>query len=194
MNLLYAFILEQAPSAFVNTQHSWPQGQSWGPLLNDRLQLVDPSFPRQDGLAYLLFDEGQDSYEDDILWNNFFKGVVDGGFSCYRVILFCSYGSPSSCPVPHHIGSPLVLREAARISLWPQQGSEGSIGILLNRSEFEEVVSLFERPLNLHPDLLDLIFEWTVGHVGAVVEMLRVISYQVNLPAKAVSVLVDCVS
>jgi hypothetical protein len=85
--------------------------------------------------------------------------------------------------VLHEIGTPLALRDAARISLWPR---EGSIGILLTRSEFDEVVSLFERPLNLHPDVLDLIFDWTVGHVGAVIEILRVITYQVSPPANTV--------
>jgi len=65
------------------------------------------------------------------------------------------------------------------VSLWPRVES---IGILLKRSEFDEVVSRFKRPLNLHPDLLDLIFDWTVGHAGAVIEMLRVISYQVSPP------------
>jgi hypothetical protein len=83
--------------------------------------------------------------------------------------------------VLHRIGVPLVLRDVARISLWPR---EGSIGMLLKRSEFDEVVSRFEHPLNLHPDLLDLIFGWTVGHAGAVIEMLRVISYQVSPPCR----------
>jgi hypothetical protein len=183
MHLLQSYILEQSPSAFVNALQSWPPRGS-GALPNQRLRLMDPAFPRRDGLAFLLFDEGQDSYDDPLLWNGFLKGVSDGLYPRYRVILFCSYGSPSSRPVLHHIGIPLVLRDAARISLWPREGSEGSIGILLKRSEFDEVVSRFKRPLNLHPDLLDLIFDWTGGHAGAVVEMLRVISYQVSLPSR----------
>jgi len=36
-------------------------------------------------------------------------------------------------------------------------------------------------PLKVHPDLLSLIFNWTVGDVGAVIELLRVISYLVSL-------------
>ncbi len=185
MNLLHAFILEQAPSAFVNTQHSWPAGGS-GLSLKERLRLVDPAYPRhqRDGIAYLLFDEGQETYEDQSLWNDFFKRVSDGGYGLYHVILFCNYGSPSSRPVRHRIGTPLALRREARISLWPREGLEGSIGLLLNRSEFDEVVSRFGRPLNLHPDILDVIFDWTVGHVGAVIEMLHVISYQVSLPSE----------
>jgi len=178
MELLHSHILEQSPSAFVYTRRTWPgrkeaEQSDWA--LTKRLKDVDPLYPRRHGLAFLLFDDAQDTYEDQILWNIFFKGVGDGRYHCYRVILFCSYGSPSARPVLHHIGTPLLLRDAARISLWPR---EGSIGILLKRSEFDEVVSRFEHPINLHPELLDLIFDWTVGHAGAVIEMLRVISYQ----------------
>lgn len=98
----------------------------------------------------------------------------------YRVVLFCSYGSPSSHPVCHDIGTPLSLHHAARISLMPREGSEGWIGMLLTRSKFDEVVSQFKYPLNLHPDLLDIILGWPVGHVGAVVEMLHIISSEAS--------------
>ncbi len=185
MNLLAAYILEREPSALVKTQHSWVPAKS-DEVLKENLRLMDPAFPRsrRDNIAYLLFDEAQDSYEDGFLWNDFFKGVGDRGYSHYRVILFCSYGSPSSRPVLYRIGTLLELTNAARISLWPRKGSEGSIGLLLNRSEFDEVVSRFEPRLNLHSDLLDLIFEWTVGHVGAVIRMLEVISGKASLPSE----------
>ena len=90
--------------------------------------------------------------------------------------------------MPHHSGTPLtrlvVLCDAARVSLWPRNGTKGSIGILLDRSDFDEVVLRFARPIHLHCDLLDLIFAWTVGHVGAVIEMLNLISYQVSLSSE----------
>ncbi len=73
MNLLHAFILKQEPLAFVNSKHSWP-GEGSESLLEERLRLLDPEFPRRDGSAYLFFDEGQDTYVDEILWNKFFKG------------------------------------------------------------------------------------------------------------------------
>lgn len=180
MNLLHSYILDISPSAFVNTQSSWSKPENaiqTDAALIRRIRDVDPLFPRSTGLAFLLFDEAQDSYEDAVLWNTFFKGVSGGLYAHYRVILFCSYGSPSSRPVRHRIGAPLALRNAARIGLWPR---DRSIGILFKRSEFDEVVSRFNRPLNLHPDLQDLIFEWTTGHAGAVVEILRLISYQVS--------------
>jgi len=107
-------------------------------------------------------------------WNAFLK-EVGAVYPYYRVILFCSYGSSSSQPLSYNIGSPLSLRAAARISLWPVEGV--SPGILLKWSEFLEVVSRSERPLNIHQDLLGLIYTWTVGHVGAIIELLHMISY-----------------
>jgi len=178
MSLLHAHILEQDPEASVYASHTWPQETHQSDTsLNLRLREVDPAYPRANGLTFLLFDEGQDTYGDAALWNTFLKGVSDGLFSHYRVILFCSYGSPSPRPVSYRIGAPPILRDAARIYMWP---TERSIGMLLNRKEFDEVVSRFYRPLNLHPNLRDLIFDWTVGHAGAAVELLRLVSYQVS--------------
>src|ERR1700691_105559 len=118
MDLLHSYILKQSPLAFVNSTSTWPrleEAKQSDSALIKRLQDVDPLFPRRHGLAFLLFDEGQDSYEDHVLWNTFFKGVSDGRYFRYRVILFCSYGSPSSRPVLYNIGTRLVLRHAARI-------------------------------------------------------------------------------
>jgi hypothetical protein len=131
---------------------------------------LDPAFPRRNGHAFLLFDEGQDSYGDYFHWNGFFKGVGDG---YYRALVFRSYGSPGSHPVDYYegIGTSRALR---CISLWLGE-------ILLNRSEFDEVVSRFERPLKLHPDLLHLTFELTVGHTGVGIELMHMISCQVSL-------------
>jgi hypothetical protein len=177
MTLLHAHIRNQMPSAFVFTHHSWNlKPAESAVVVTQRLQKIDPAFPRQ-SITFLLFDEGQDSYGDPLFWNAFIKEAGDGIYPFYRVILFCSYGSPTSHPVEYEIGSPQGLRAAARISLWPVGVSPG---ILLQWSEFLEVVSHFERPLNVHPDLLSLIFIWTVGHVGAVVELLRLISYLVS--------------
>ena len=55
------------------------------------------------------------------------------------------------------------------------------MGILLDQVEFNEVVARCERKLNLHSDLLDNIFNWTSGHVGAIVQLLHILSYQVSL-------------
>jgi hypothetical protein len=178
LTLLHGHIRDQLPLAFVKTLRSWKPIESQF-LVDQRLKEIDPAFPRQGSPAFLLFDDGQDTYSDKHLWNSFVKEVGEGLYPYYRIVMFCSYGSPSSQPVSYDIGTPPTLRAAARISLWPVEGS--SIGLLLQQSEFLEVVSRFERPLNVHPDLLSMVFDWTVGHVGAVVELLRLISYTVSL-------------
>jgi len=88
--------------------------------------------------------------------------------------------------------SPPGLRPAARISLWPVKGL--SPGVLLQWSEFLEVVSRSERLINVHPDLLRLIFDWTVGLVGAVIELLRLISHLVCLSGQLLLVSYFCSS
>lgn len=57
-----------------------------------RLRSIDLAYPRPSVITFLLFDEGQDSYQDELLWNKFLKGVHDRFYNNYRVILFCSYG------------------------------------------------------------------------------------------------------
>ena len=133
---------------------------------------VSPYNNKGKALVFLLFDEAQATYGDGILWNDFFKGVADR-HAIYRVVLFCSYGSHTLPPVTQVVGTPPCLRPIARVSL-SRTDVEGSVGILLERSEFDEVISRFEQPMKLHPDLQNLIFTYTDGHVGAVVELLRV--------------------
>jgi hypothetical protein len=129
----------------------------------------------------LLFDEGQDTYEDEHLWNTFFKRVHDG-LDNYYAVLFCSYGSPSASPLIYRKGIPPLLRSAARVSLWHDKHS---IGLLLNPTEFNEVVAGYtnkpERKLTLDPKLKAHFYDLTGGHVGAVIELLHLISNQVSL-------------
>lgn len=148
--------------------------------LDERLKKLDPTFDLDDSSVptFLLFDEGQVSYQDDMLWNDFLKGVHDRLYNNYCVILFCSYRSPSACPLVYKRGTLPVLSHAALVSLRP---TKKSIGLLLNRDGFDQVVARHHRKLNLHPDLLDDLFNWTVGHVGAIVQLLDAISYQVSL-------------
>ena len=68
--------------------------------------------------------------------------------------------------------------DAARVALRP---TKASIGLLLTRMEFDEVVARHESKLNLHPIILEHIFDWTAGHVGAVVQLLHVLAHQVSL-------------
>lgn len=140
---------------------------------------MDDKYPRTgSSQVFLLFDEGQETYRDVPLWNSFLKGIGTGD-DRYRAILFCSYGSASSTPAPQeHVqfATPPSLRKAACISLHP---TADVVGLLLTRSEFDEVVSLHRDRPSLDPHLTTLIFEYTAGHVGAVVDILSIISSQV---------------
>ena len=121
MHLLHGHILQRLGAATaVFTTQSWPHAPLQTDLgLNERLRAVDPKYPRYNdkGKApvFLLFDEAQATYGDEILWNAFFKAVSDGHY-IYRVVLFCSYGSHTSRPVTQVVGTPLHLRPIARIS------------------------------------------------------------------------------
>ena len=90
--LTACYILKDAQSpVFVGTQKLWPASLLEGLLLKEHLWLMNPTYPWCHGLAYLLFNEGQDSYEDHCLWNDFFKEVADGGhpitaLSCFAVM------------------------------------------------------------------------------------------------------------
>ena len=183
MDLLHGHILERLGAATaVFVANLWPHAPlQTAPDLDKRLRAVDPMYPRykDNSPVFLLFDEAQATYGDGILWNDFFKGVADR-HTIYRVVLFCSYGSHTSPPVTQVVGTPLCLRPIARVSL-SRTDVEGSVGILLERSEFDEVISRFEQPMKLHPDLQNLIFTYTDGHVGAVVELLRMMWNKVGL-------------
>jgi len=60
----------------------------------------------------------------------------------------------------------------------------GPIGLLLSRPEFEEVIYRFKGPycvaVCLDDDLRELLFDWTLGHVGAIVDLLSELARQAS--------------
>ena len=140
------------------------------------LEAIIPDFPQRTSRAFILMDEAQESFGDSYLWHNFLKDIIDNQ-SCYRVVVFCNYGSISTPGEGTSGGTPTVLRRAACMSLWPRKVREGVEvnGLLLDRDEFSEVVLQFNKELAIDLDLSQKIFEMTAGHVGAVCELLRLI-------------------
>lgn len=53
------------------------------------------------------------------------------------------------------------------------------VWLLLNREEFGDVVN--RSPVTLDTSVHDIIFRWTIGHVGTVTNLLRSLSYQVSV-------------
>jgi hypothetical protein len=176
VTLLRLHILNVEPESSVHIIDGWPDKPFPGTKAIDyesRLMESVPGYPAK-SRTYLLFDEGQDTYWDIWFWNNFIK---NRHLTYYCIILFCTYGSPSSRPVDFSIGNPPRLVPKARVSLWP---TDVCPGILYTRTEYDEVVSLLDSPLNLHPDLQTLLFYWTSGHAGAVASLLTSISQQAS--------------
>ena len=168
-------------SAVVRVIWSWPKDEA--PTTYDaRLSTRFPGLADQGEenieKTYILFDNGQDTYWDMELWENFFKDHQQrrNGF---RIILFCSYGSASKRMLNYQYGTPGVAQPTARISLRPNTLLSEPVGLLLNREEFDDVVKRSAEVL-LDSDLQDFIFESTDGHVGAVTGLLEVLSKLVS--------------
>ena len=187
MELFHTHILSQEPEAIVEVVKGWLKepGTKIEDRIHQRIKTYPPTGPHN---HYLLFDNAQDTYWDGFLWENFFKDIVQHG-SGPCAILFCSYGSPSVRPVEHNNGTPLVLHDSARISLSPDcidtSDSEfPPIGLLFSRAEFEEAMDRFKGPdrscIRMDQELRQMLFEWTMGHAGAVGDLLYKLSRVVS--------------
>lgn len=160
--------------------HSWPPQDTVHSDYKAWLRQLDPAFPKPNVITFILFDEGQDSYEDRPLWSGFLKDVHGRLYNDYRVILFCTYGNPSARPVDFKMDTSIVIRDEA-LALVSLQPRETSVGLLINRLEFDEVVARQQQKLHVHSDILDHDFEWTAGHIGAIARLLPMFSCQVSL-------------
>lgn len=133
---------------------------------------IDRSTIHESDIVFIL-DEGQMSYGDAGLWLGFVK-TQNGSRWGPRICIFTSYGSPSGGPYDFANGSPLSFLEIGqRVSITapPAEVSPG-IGLFYSRDEFNDVVQRLSadprRPLRLHIDAKDYVFELTSGHSGAV--------------------------
>jgi hypothetical protein len=134
----------------------------------------------EDTNIVLILDEGQMSYGDQGLWLDFVK-MQNGRRSGPRICVFTSYGSPSGGPSDFAQGTPLSflgVEQRVSITVSPMKNSP-RIGLFYSRDEFDDVVRRLSadprRPLCLHTDAKDYVFELTSGHPGAVDGMIGMI-------------------
>ena len=185
LKLLRNFILEEEEGAKVHVISYWfdvdhtPKSQYKDRLTSRVPGLLDQSY-EMTSKTFILFDNGQDTYWDAQLWEHFFKDHQQRQ-NGYRIILFSTYGSPTKRPVKYAHGTPPLVPPRVRISLQRQNHfSIGEpVGLLLTREEFGKVVEHADKVI-LDPHLHDFIFESTNGHVGAVICILEVLSFQVS--------------
>ncbi len=124
-----------------------------------------------------IFDEGQSTYWDKDLWNDFFKN-----FKLYgerKAVVFSSYGSPSSLMLIEE-GTPIHLKDEQRVSLKAVAHGDHlpPVGLLFTRDELDELVSVFypQSTHYFHESFFRLPFLLTGGHAGAVCEFLTIIA------------------
>jgi predicted AAA+ superfamily ATPase len=174
LHLLHQYIHENEPSALVYRLDGWTRD---GIHYVDKLSSQVEGFPSNVDKTYLLFDEGQDTYDDHLLWNGFFKGLP--AFGAFYVAIFCSYGSPGNRATPYSQGTPLRIGDHQRIQLWPTETT--SLGLLLTRQELDTMIEQRHPRLFVDQATRELLFQWTRGYVGFIEYFLKSIRTKVSV-------------
>lgn len=204
LSLLYHYILslgvdtaEQAPLRLfrffgwrrdaVQNPGGWREyvlGLTDGALnLGDLNPITDPYL--------ILIDEGQMTYSDYAFWAEYIKLIAQdnrAGPSIHHIILFSSYGSSMSLDSNDHQVIPPFLTSAQRVSLFPHDGLQWQVGLLLTREEFLETLARQTREPGClvpasggkgdiskwvaGPEVEEYLFEVTQGHAGGLAALL----------------------
>ena len=174
--LLCAYIKRLEPTTRVVLLDTWAlqvtQGR-WSTYLRLTKNMV-----AGDG-SVLVFDEAQSTYWDSGLWNSLFKPII--AKECEnRAIVFASYGSATSAP--GIAGTNMIIPLRNKVTLRPIDHHDQTkpIGLFLTHTEFLDFVRT-RYPSN-RCKFDTTFFEWTfnvtAGHVGAITDLLRMISAQ----------------
>ncbi|KAG8766434.1 hypothetical protein FRC20_006290 [Serendipita sp. 405] len=179
MDLLHNVIREKRPEAQVFVINGWARSQLEQFAFKDRWpQKIDgwDGYQKDD---FYLIDEGHTSYWDEELWKDFKDSVQRTSVAdAPYVILFCSYNDDLRKfhgMTPPSMGTGRLT--LARIIAPLKSGDDMTpVGLLLDRKEYMGILSRFSKKrLLLDKELENFIFEFTAGHVGAVIAMLQYI-------------------
>ena len=164
--LLEAYISQKEPNAQVTYLRSWlsqadmPR-KGWKEWL--KLEL-------ESGIV-LIVDEAQSSYWDKSFWLELKDINPD---SACNVITLASYGSAGrniyDPMTPFHISPQQSISLVA-----VDHGDRITVGLLLTKAEFDEVVPKLFQNHQFDVSFLDSVFDITRGHVGACEDFLRVV-------------------
>ena len=140
--------------AYVQHEKGWVQGQK----------------------TIFIFDEAQMSYEDPSLWSEFFKNIE--AYDDLFAIAFASYGNPTSCLSIK--STPFSVSDSQRVTLHPVDHGDGlgAVGLLFSRTEFDDLVrkQFSSSEHYFHPSFFDAVFDLTGGHVGAIYDLLEIVT------------------
>jgi hypothetical protein len=125
---------------------------------------------KSESRSVLIIDEAQMSYWDFQFWNTFVKGITTDQTD--RVILLASYANPAVAPG----ANPVIIPLFRQITLRPIDHDDGlpSAGLLLTRSEYTGLRIVTDERFD--QSLIDGIFHISGGHVGAIRDLVEVIS------------------
>jgi hypothetical protein len=175
--LLANHIATQEPTVNLVLISKWPKD---GPNWNEKL--IEKGF-KNDGPNIIIIDEAQLTYWDIGFWNSFLKQIIP--ISSNRVILFASYGSPTGTVTED--GTPMIIPDHSRVDLRPIDHGDGitPAGLFLTTDEFADVVGKRDPKQRFEKEFLDYVFRVTAGHVGAVTDLLWIVSaHDVSLHIK----------
>lgn len=171
--LFYGHIIRQEENTNVIFIERWPpdvadthvqrlQSLGWEPSIN----------------TVFIFDNAEATYSDSGLWLDLFKYMHD--YSNRRAIVFTRYGSPDSRIFLEDFATPIQLKPAQRVNLHPIFHDDGlpSVGLFLTWDEFNDFIHRYypSPQHNFHPKFLDEVYKLTVGHVGALMDFMSVIT------------------
>jgi hypothetical protein len=177
MHLLHQRILEECPEAAVTILTNWPR-EKLEPM-DEESRMVEkvPGYPSfDDNDRYFLFDEGQSTYWDTTLWVAFkdrFQVIRDPKppLKSVYAILFCSYGnetvSTRERTTPLDLSGAVVTLERTNL------GVSEPCGLLLDKEEFSQLIQRKQGKLLLADDLSAFVYDFTRGHVGAIVAVIQ---------------------
>ncbi|KAE8378205.1 hypothetical protein BDV26DRAFT_261958 [Aspergillus bertholletiae] len=161
----------------VDPEYSWDALYT---VLRQRYPDLSPSnLPDKD--VVMILDEAQGSYDDPDFWNDIIKSISDNPLKYkLRIILFCSFGSPSTGVEKSNRYTPVNIPRRQRITLTPQSDEESpQIGLFYTESEFNDVLSRIVRHefpnlvVNIDDEAKRYVFSFTNGHPGGVTETIR---------------------
>ena len=130
----------------------------------------------------VIIDEGQTTYKNTGFWA--LLKQMDNSTK-FRIIIFTSYGSGTSnlpgsdsAPGSDAASTPFPLDDRQQVSLRPVEHPDGlpSAGLYLREDEFTIYISEKSYQQTFDEEFLKMIFHIASGHVGAITEVLQIIS------------------